>query len=121
MNSEIVPFSAHQQWFNNCLKDKNCILLIGEEGKKAVGVIRYNVKGKEAMVSVYLVPGEKKTPGMGTELICTGNRWFAKNYPMVERVNAEIISSNIASVNTASQSERSPRAPNLYSIALSTM
>lgn len=95
-NSEIIPFEVHQHWFEKSLEDENCILLIGEINDEPLGVLRFDLIGLEALVSVYLVPGQK-TMGTGSQLIQAGSNWLRENRPDITKINAEIISANVAS------------------------
>lgn len=92
-----IPFEVHQEWFRNSLERRDRVILIGESNNKPVGVLRYDLKGDEAMISVYLVPG-KQPSGCGSQLIWTGSRWLQENRSEVKKVYAEILDGNIASV-----------------------
>jgi UDP-2,4-diacetamido-2,4,6-trideoxy-beta-L-altropyranose hydrolase len=105
-NKEIIPFEVHQRWFEKSLENKNCILLIGDCDNEPLGVLRYDLKKEEALISVYLVPG-LKTMGTGSQLIQAGSNWLRKNRPDVKKINAEIISTNIASRKAFQKAEYS--------------
>lgn len=95
-NSEPIDFATHQQWFMRTLENPQRILLIGEDEQQAVGVLRYDVQGDEAMVSVYLVP-QKRGRGYATELLKQGNVWLQENFRPIKRVKAEVLEENQAS------------------------
>src|SRR5262249_10259004 len=52
-----IPFESHEHWFKGVVSNPDRPLLIGENGRDAVGVLRYDILGDKAVVSVYLVPG----------------------------------------------------------------
>ncbi|MCX8003939.1 MAG: UDP-2,4-diacetamido-2,4,6-trideoxy-beta-L-altropyranose hydrolase [Burkholderiaceae bacterium] len=86
----------HAAWFAERLKDGAGALLIAEDGRGAVGVLRYDVRGNVARVSIYLVPG-RQGEGLGAVLLHAGNRWLAENRPAVRAVDADILVENAAS------------------------
>lgn len=96
-NSEPITIEAHRRWFFSSLENMDRILLIGEINGKPVGVLRYDLSGDEALVSVYLVPGEGGH-GVGSQLIRCGTQYMRRNHPRIKAVNAEIFRENIASL-----------------------
>ncbi|TYO98362.1 UDP-2,4-diacetamido-2,4,6-trideoxy-beta-L-altropyranose hydrolase [Geothermobacter ehrlichii] len=95
-DSTVIPFEDHQRWFENSLKNPDQVLLVAEATSGPVGVLRYDLKGESATISVYLVPGGQP-PGTGPQLIRSGSEWLRQNYPQVLRIFAEILPENIAS------------------------
>ena len=96
-DKEIIPYESHQQWFANSLANQDRIILIGEYDDQPVGVLRYDVRGKSALISVYLVPGPQPA-GVGSQLICAGNRWLRAEHPEIMQIDAEILGQNVASI-----------------------
>ncbi|OEU54982.1 MAG: UDP-2,4-diacetamido-2,4,6-trideoxy-beta-L-altropyranose hydrolase [Desulfuromonadales bacterium C00003096] len=92
-----ISRNAHRAWLHKTLANPDRALLVGEIDGKPVGVLRYNLCGDEALISVYLVPG-CEGQGVGSQLIRSGSLWLRKNQPHLKVVNAEIQSSNIASI-----------------------
>lgn len=92
-----IPLESHRSWFQNALKNPDRILLIGEIGNKPVGVLRYDLSGDEALISVYLVPGGQGQ-GVGSQLIHRGSQWIKENFPNIKTINAEIFKENVASL-----------------------
>ena len=92
-----IALETHERWLAASLGDPGCILLIGEQGGEAVGVLRYDLACDRATVSVYLVPG-RGGQGLGTRLLLAGERWLRANRPEVRAVHAEIRAGNAASV-----------------------
>lgn len=87
---------SHASWFAERLRDADCVLLIGEDDCGPVGVLRYDVRGATARVSVYLVP-ERHGEGLGALLLHAGHRWLAANRPAVRTIDAEVLTDNHAS------------------------
>jgi UDP-2,4-diacetamido-2,4,6-trideoxy-beta-L-altropyranose hydrolase len=88
--------ARHASWFAERLKDADCVLLIGEDDVGPVGVLRYDLKGAAARVSVYLVP-ERHGQGLGALLLHAGHLWLAANRPEVRAIDAEVLADNHAS------------------------
>lgn len=97
-NPAPIPLDAHREWFRSTLGNSDCILLIGEIGDRPVGVVRYDLLGDKALISVYLVPGIQGQ-GIGTRLICAGTDWIKQNRPALKVISAEILSKNIGSIH----------------------
>ena len=96
-DKETIPFEVHQRWFENSLKNDARIILIGEHAGKPLGVLRFDLAGDQALISVYLVPGHQP-PGAGTQLIKAGSNWLAGEHPEIRKINAEILGDNMASI-----------------------
>jgi RimJ/RimL family protein N-acetyltransferase len=86
----------HRSWFARCMGDPNCILLIGESAGEAAGVLRYDLSGKSAVVSVYLVPGWHGK-GYGPALLKAGNSWLKEHRQEISAVQAHVKVNNLAS------------------------
>ncbi|MHB8056652.1 MAG: UDP-2,4-diacetamido-2,4,6-trideoxy-beta-L-altropyranose hydrolase [Desulfuromonadaceae bacterium] len=99
-----IPLETHRIWFQNTLKNPDCILLVGEIYNKPVGVLRYDFSENEALISVYLVPGVQGQ-GVGSQLIRSGSEWIKTNCPNIKSVNAEIFKENIASLRAFESAE----------------
>jgi len=92
-----LAWNSHRAWFDRMLANAAHVLLIGEDDDGPLGVLRYDLAGGDARVSVYLVPG-RQGEGRGSSLIAAGSRWLAAHYASVQRVTAEILPENQASV-----------------------
>jgi UDP-2,4-diacetamido-2,4,6-trideoxy-beta-L-altropyranose hydrolase len=91
-----IDFARHAAWFSDRLRDEHGALLIGEDARGPVGVLRYDVRGAAARVSVYLVPG-RHGEGLGALLLHAGHRWLAEHRPAVHFVEADVLADNPAS------------------------
>jgi len=92
-----IPLEEHRNWFMGSLENHNRVLLIGEINEKPVGVLRYDISGSNALISIYLIPGTQGQ-GIGTQLIRAGSRWLKENIHHVRIIKAEVMSSNVASI-----------------------
>ena len=91
-----ISLEEHARWFERVLDDPDVALLIGEHGGSPVGVLRYDIGGESAVVSIYLVPG-KAGRGWGTALLRAGC-WMREHHPGVTRLRRPIRRENAASL-----------------------
>jgi UDP-2,4-diacetamido-2,4,6-trideoxy-beta-L-altropyranose hydrolase len=92
-----ISFADHARWFEASLSDPARKLLIAEENGSPIGVLRYDINGSEAEVSIYLVPGLAGR-GLGTRLLAAGELWLDSAAPEVHRLRAEVRNDNQASL-----------------------
>jgi UDP-2,4-diacetamido-2,4,6-trideoxy-beta-L-altropyranose hydrolase len=86
----------HQRWLRAVLADPARHLLVAELGGQPVAVLRYDVAGAEAEVSIFLLPGLAGR-GIGTAVLRAGSRWLQGVLPQTGSVRARILPSNPAS------------------------
>jgi len=91
-----IPLQDHRQWFQRALASPDRILLVGEDGQGAVGVVRFDIRGREAEVSIYLAEG-RLGQGLGPGLLHAGETWLAEHRPGGWTLHAETLASNEAS------------------------
>lgn len=108
-DSREIAWDDHCRWFAAVLQNPARHLLIGEMDGDPVGVLRYDVEGMQALVSVYLVPG-LGGQGYGTRLLQAGSGWLARHCPGVRRILAEILSDNPASLRAFEKAGYVPAA-----------
>jgi UDP-2,4-diacetamido-2,4,6-trideoxy-beta-L-altropyranose hydrolase len=92
-----ILLEEHRKWFVASLENHNRVLLIGESNGVPVGVLRYDISGSNALISIYLVPGTQGQ-GIGTQLIRSGSRWLKENIPQILTIEAEVMSLNVPSI-----------------------
>jgi UDP-2,4-diacetamido-2,4,6-trideoxy-beta-L-altropyranose hydrolase len=95
-SSQISP-ARHDEWFARCLKDPAIALLIAEDDRGPVGVLRYDLKESVAAASIYLVP-DRHGQGAGSVLLRLGEDWLARHRPEVRRIEAEVLAANSRSL-----------------------
>lgn len=92
-----IPYPQHEQWFQATLRQQQRILLVGEDaGGQPVGVLRYDLAGDQAEVSIYLRP-ERMGLGYGEAILRAGERWLGRECPEIARFKAAIRPGNTAS------------------------
>lgn len=95
-NPELIDWDAHCSWFGSVLNDKDRELLIGYIGDEPIGVVRFDMAGDIAEVSIYLVP-EVGFTGQGRNLLLSAERWLVVNRSDIRTVRAEVLGANAAS------------------------
>lgn len=101
-NPDEISWEAHTRWYAATLADPTRVLLIGSDGQGAVGVLRYDLIGELATISVYLVP-ERHGQGLGSQLIEAGSMWLRQYRPAIAHIRAEIHPDNQASLKAFRQ------------------
>ncbi len=92
-NSDIINWEDHQKWFASVLASTDKLLLIGQREGLPVGVVRFDIQGDEANVSIYLVPDITQS-GQGRELLQSAEYWFAANRPKIKKISAYVLGGN---------------------------
>lgn len=92
-----IRLPEHQAWLRRVLADPARHLLVAEDGAGVLGVLRYDVDGTGARVSIYLVPNRLGSGG-GSRLLAAGERWMAARRPGIRELTAEVKDDNQASV-----------------------
>ncbi len=96
-NRDPIPRPAHDAWLADTLGRADRRLLVGERNGQALGVVRFDLVGDEAEVSIYLAPGEHGT-GAGSELLAAAERWLVLERPAgVCKIRAEVAGDNAPS------------------------
>ncbi|MBZ0104042.1 MAG: UDP-2,4-diacetamido-2,4,6-trideoxy-beta-L-altropyranose hydrolase [Sulfuricella denitrificans] len=95
-DSNPIAWEDHVRWFRATLTNADRRLLIGEIDQEAVGVLRYDLAGDYAEISIYLVPGHSGR-GLGTALLREGSMWIRLNLPQVRHIRAKILPDNLPS------------------------
>jgi RimJ/RimL family protein N-acetyltransferase len=89
----LIERAGHDAWLVRTLADPQRVLLVGEEGGRPVGVVRFDLAGGDAEVSIYLVPGPTRT-GLGSDLLVAAESWLGRTHREVRRVRAEVLGAN---------------------------
>jgi len=92
-SSDIIDWGVHQRWFAATLNATDGLLLVGERAGSAVGVVRFDMSGHEAEISIYLVPGAHPK-GEGSELLLAAEAWLADNHSRVTQIRAHVLGDN---------------------------
>lgn len=106
-NSALIRYETHEGWFSRTLSDGNRVLLIAEAEQQCIGVLRYDLHGSHALVSINLAPGWRGR-GLGAWILQIGARWLARNRPGLHEIRAEILPANRASQTIFKQAGYQP-------------
>ena len=90
---DVIDMNTHQNWVASVVSSADRILLIGDRGGAPVGVVRFDLRGNEAEISIYLVPGPHP-PGEGRSLLHCAEKWLAANQPAIARIRARVLAGN---------------------------
>lgn len=91
-----IPLDSHLAWFHATLSRTDRLLLIGNDHAGDVGVLRFDLDGDRAVISVYLSP-ERRGEGLGRWLISAGTTYLETHHPTVRRIEAEVRVDNASS------------------------
>jgi UDP-2,4-diacetamido-2,4,6-trideoxy-beta-L-altropyranose hydrolase len=89
-----IDLASHRRWFEKTLEDPHRVLLIAEWSRKAIGVVRFDVDGNLATISVFRVP-DVAAPG---GLVREASQWLMKNRPDLTGIIAEVLTGNEVSL-----------------------
>ena len=96
-NIDPIPRERHDVWLADTLARADRRLLVGERNGAPVGVVRFDLAGDEAKVSIYLAPGEHGA-GAGGDLLAAAERWLALDRSAgVCKIRAEVAGDNAPS------------------------
>jgi len=95
-DSSPVSLKDHRAWWleNICKSDR--VLLIGSVGAINIGVLRFDVSGVKAVISIYIDP-DLTGQGLGTSLTNKGLEWIKSSRPDILTVEAQVKPANEAS------------------------
>ena len=91
-----IDREEHRRWLAAALADPACVLLVGSVAESPVGVVRFDLAGDSAEISIFLAPGQAGR-GTGSALLAAAERWLADKRPTIRFVLAEVLAGNAAS------------------------
>ncbi|MFJ3484456.1 UDP-2,4-diacetamido-2,4,6-trideoxy-beta-L-altropyranose hydrolase [Pseudomonas sp. NPDC090202] len=97
-NSDLIDWDGHVAWLARSLQDPQRLILVGETTRGPVGMLRYDRKGEQAEVSIYLFEGQTGV-GWGAVLMAGGERFLRRHWPQVRTLHAQVLPDNAASVS----------------------
>jgi RimJ/RimL family protein N-acetyltransferase len=96
-HSAAISWEDHARWFAERLQDPHSVIYIGENAvDEPVGVVRFQIKGESAVLSVNVAP-EFRGQGWGKELVALATRSLVRARS-ARRVDAFVKPDNQASV-----------------------
>jgi RimJ/RimL family protein N-acetyltransferase len=93
LESGVIEWSAHQNWLTASLSNARRLLLIAEADDGPVGVLRYDLRGFAAEVSIYLFE-DRLGLGWGRALLARGEAFAMAHWPQLESLNATVMPGN---------------------------
>lgn len=92
IDSSKISQTTHNNWYKKSLKSKNCSIYIAEDGKKKVGMCRfdYNDKSKTSTISINVNPSFRGK-GLSNELLKSSIKKYIKlkNVDLIAKVRIE--------------------------------
>lgn len=95
-NMEPFPYETHYAWLSRVLADPSRLLLVGVHEGRDVGVVRFDIDGSRAEVSIFLTPGTMGG-GMGRALLSAAEVRLRQDHPQVTMLDAWVNTDNIRS------------------------
>jgi UDP-2,4-diacetamido-2,4,6-trideoxy-beta-L-altropyranose hydrolase len=98
LDNRSIDWQAHQAWLAASLSSQQRLLLIAEAGDGPVGVLRYDLHGGSAEVSIYLFEGRFGL-GWGKALLTRGEAFMMAHWPQVQTITAQVLPANRPSLS----------------------
>lgn len=93
-----INYQDHEKWMKNVINDRNRLLYIAEEKGAKIGMVRFDIEGEIAEVSINLAPN-MRGKGYGARLLDMAHQKLnAEKKNLV--VSAKVKASNMASIKT---------------------
>ena len=103
LDSGEITLDEHRDWFRSSLIDTSRSMLIAEDAGTPVGVLRFDVVGDVAEISIFLDP-DRLGRGYGTEMLRKGADWVRQNLSGIATLRAKVKSDNPMSSRTFEKS-----------------
>ena len=98
METGVIEWQSHQNWLTASLSNVQRLLLIAEADDGPVGVLRYDLRGVEAEVSIYLFE-DRFGLGWGRALLARGEAFVTAHWPQLVTITAQVLPTNQPSLN----------------------
>lgn len=92
-NSDVIAFKDHCEWMKKVLDDPDRHLYVIEFRNRACGVVRFDVSGDEAEISIYRVQGVTSPSG----LVSASSQFFFARRHDIKTIIAIILDGNLMS------------------------
>ncbi|MBN3861299.1 UDP-2,4-diacetamido-2,4,6-trideoxy-beta-L-altropyranose hydrolase [Pseudomonas frederiksbergensis] len=93
LDTHAIDWQRHQAWLATSLSNPRRLLLIAEADDGPVGMLRYDLDGTQAEVSIYLFEGRFGL-GWGRALLSRGEAFVTAHWPQLEAVTAQVLPAN---------------------------
>ncbi len=97
LSAEPIPWAHHEEWFAAVAEDRDRVLWIGTDSGCDFGVIRFDIEGEHAEISVAVAPAAQGH-GLGTALIASGSAKLFDTRSQVATILAQVKTTNSASL-----------------------
>jgi UDP-2,4-diacetamido-2,4,6-trideoxy-beta-L-altropyranose hydrolase len=94
-----LEYESHLLWLQGTLANADRCLLIAEDDGQAVGVVRFDRREQDALISIYLAP-DQIGRGRGSSVIRQSCAAIAERWPTLTSVHAEIQENNVQSLHS---------------------
>jgi len=95
--SALVKWKEHSEWLASTLKNPNrCLLMCETINSKPIALIRFDIKGQSAELSINLSPSQRGK-GFAPKCLSLALDYFENHYPLVSNLIAEIKTLNFSS------------------------
>ncbi|MHC8291371.1 UDP-2,4-diacetamido-2,4,6-trideoxy-beta-L-altropyranose hydrolase [Pseudomonas sp. XS1P51] len=98
LETHVIDWQQHCNWLTASLSNVQRLLLIAEADYGPVGVLRYDLRGVDAEVSIYLFEGRLGL-GWGRALLARGEAFVASHWPQLQTISAQVLPGNLPSLN----------------------
>lgn len=93
LETGVIEWQQHQNWLTASLSNDQRLLLIAEADDGPVGVLRYDLRGFEVEVSIYLFQGRFGL-GWGRALLMRGEAFVRAHWPQLQAITAQVLPAN---------------------------
>ncbi|WP_454838312.1 UDP-2,4-diacetamido-2,4,6-trideoxy-beta-L-altropyranose hydrolase [Pseudomonas mohnii] len=93
LETGVIEWQPHQNWLTASLSNDQRLLLIAEADDGPVGVLRYDLRGFAAEVSIYLFEGRFGL-GWGRALLARGEAFVTQHWPQLQTITAQVLPAN---------------------------
>ncbi|EJM16592.1 pseudaminic acid biosynthesis-associated protein PseG [Pseudomonas sp. GM18] len=93
LDTHVIDWQRHQVWLAASLNNPQRLLLIAEADDGPVGMLRYDLDGTRAEVSIYLFEGRFGL-GWGRALLARGEAFVTAHWPQLEAITAQVLPAN---------------------------
>lgn len=93
LDTHAIDWQRHQVWLAASLNNPQRLLLIAEADDGPVGMLRYDLDGTRAEVSIYLFEGRFGL-GWGRALLARGEVFVTAHWPQLEAITAQVLPAN---------------------------
>jgi UDP-2,4-diacetamido-2,4,6-trideoxy-beta-L-altropyranose hydrolase len=103
-SSETILWNDHIKWFDQKLKDRDCVfwVIVQNLNLHPVGTVRYETSGHSAIISINITPDNRRR-GVGSQAIQISSELLFET-TLVTTVHAYIKIENTASINVFTRS-----------------